>query len=200
MAERGLYACYGFVLGFAFAVLGLVLAVSVVRTQGAARHGSQSTIRKTVLRILIIAFPVALCFAVIFIFTVLEIATHRHGARYEYYITSYLCTECVALGFMLFHFISAGMKARAARACVYVCLRAGTDARPMAGGQPQHRLWHDGLRRLQAGQQGRQRVARRQRHQQHGRHLGYGRWWLIHCTGGFVRGHRVGAGHTCAVK
>lgn len=121
MAERGLYACYGFVLGFAFAVLGLVLALSVVRTQGAARQGMQSTIRKTVFRILVIAFPVALCFAVIFIFSVLEIATHRHGQRYEYYITSYLCSECVALSIMLFHFISAGLKARPVTPVCLLC-------------------------------------------------------------------------------
>ncbi len=173
MAERGLYACYGFVLGFAFAVLGVVLALSVVRTQGAARHGSQSTIRKTVLRILVIAFPVALCFAVIFVFTVVEIATHRHGPRYEYYITSYLCSECVALAFMLFHFISAGLKARSC-VLVFVCVLMDELVNVARAGFGAHKnIRLDGFwRHFQAvGQQGCQYLARRHQHDS-GQHLG----------------------------
>jgi hypothetical protein len=43
---------------------------------------------------------------------VLEIATHRHGLRYEYYITNYLCSELVAFAVLLIHYWTAEIHRR----------------------------------------------------------------------------------------
>jgi len=112
MAEKGMYACYGFLLGLAYMALALAIVVELSSLQSAlATDGAK--LKGVAFRIFLVSGGVMLCYAVIFIWTVIEIITHRHGIRYEYYITNYLCAELVAFGILLFHFWSANLRAAA---------------------------------------------------------------------------------------
>jgi len=109
MAEKGMYACYGFTLGLVFMALALAIIIELSQLQSAlASDGGK--LKAVAFRIMLVSGGVMLCYAVIFIFTVLEITTHRHGLRYEYYITNYLCAELIAFGILLFHFWSANLR------------------------------------------------------------------------------------------
>jgi len=109
MAEKGMYACYGFLLGLAYMALALAIVIELSQLQSAlASDGAK--LKGVAFRIFLVSGGVMLCYAVIFIFTVIEISTHRHGLRYEYYITNYLCAELVAFGILLFHFWSANLR------------------------------------------------------------------------------------------
>jgi len=115
MVEKGMYACYGFCLGFLFAFLATIiiakLAQSNTNTKGMGSDGSrEKKFRRTVFSILFVAIPVALTFAVIFIFVVLEVATHRHAQRTENYITQNLCSEIIALAVLLIHYWRARLR------------------------------------------------------------------------------------------
>ncbi len=64
----------------------LVIIVKLSKSNSATKNiqsdsSREAKFRRTVFSILFVAIPVALTFAVIFIFAVLEVATHRHAER-----------------------------------------------------------------------------------------------------------------------
>ena len=81
MAEKGLYSCYGFLLGLTFSVLATIIIVKMLRASSALGGETSSKFRRTVFSILFVAIPVTGCFAIIFIMNAIETTTHRHGDR-----------------------------------------------------------------------------------------------------------------------
>jgi hypothetical protein len=113
MCQKGMYTTYGFLMGVIFVVF-CVLILFVMNT---IRQGQGKKVgpefRLFVFKVLIVAFGVMSSLAVIFIFAVLEISTHRHGLRFEYYVTNYLAAEIVTFGVLLWHYWSAELRAKA---------------------------------------------------------------------------------------
>ena len=110
MAVKGTYAIYGFLLGALFTALSLAIIFVVLRTSSKTTVHNAKKVRKTVLQMLFVAVPVALCFLLIFCWTMVELTLHRHGERFEYYITQFLCSELIALAFLLVHYWRVGLK------------------------------------------------------------------------------------------
>jgi hypothetical protein len=97
MCEKGTYSVYGALIGITFAVLSGFIIFSVVSSHRTVESTRKLKLQRVIFSILLVSIPVTFCFALIFVMTCIEIAQHRHGNRYELYITQFLCSELVAL-------------------------------------------------------------------------------------------------------
>jgi hypothetical protein len=112
LVQKGFYAVYAFCLGMLFVLLAAIIIHKMVGSNKALGGDGAMTkkLKRTIFSILIVAIPVALGFVVLFVFVVLEISTHRHADRWEYFLTQQLCSEIWALTFLMIHYWRAELR------------------------------------------------------------------------------------------